>query len=61
MTMIWFAAITVVPLTFSLGFLAGTVWRRRASDRTLEGVLGRELLVTRRTEVNAARTASSLN
>ena len=59
--MLWFAAITAVPFTFSLGFLAGTMWRSRAYGRTLEGVLGRDLLLTKRDSVTSVPTLPSLN
>lgn len=35
----WFAVFTAVPVTFSVGFLAGTLWRTRIYVRSLEATL----------------------
>lgn len=40
---LWFAAITAVPFSFSLGVLAGIHWRKYAYSRSLEAILAHEI------------------
>ncbi len=40
----WFAVLTAVPVTFSVGFCAGTAWRSRAYTYSLEAILTDEAL-----------------